>query len=204
MIEGIIFDMDGVLVALNVSLEEMVKKVEEKSQVQVEPLGFRWVLERAMKDREFYREVMEALDELEVSAVRERMTVFPETKRVVTYLGERYPLVLVTLQGRRAAEMVLEKLEIRRFFKFVFTREDSFFRKEQIEKAVQALGVDKERVLVVGDRRSDKVAAEEVGCKVVIVRRKKQAAVEGVDVISSLDELPKVIERMSRGGGELP
>lgn len=197
MIEGIIFDMDGVLVALNVSVEEMVKKVEERVRVQVGASGFRGVLERAMRDRDFYREVMDALDELEASAVRERMTVFPETRRVITYLGERYPLVLVTLQGRRAAEMVLEKLEIRRFFKFVFTREDSFFRKEQIEKAVQALGVDKERVLVVGDRRSDKVAAEEVGCKVVLVRRRRQAPAEEEHVISSLDELPRVIERMS-------
>ncbi|MBS7248266.1 MAG: HAD family hydrolase [Candidatus Jordarchaeales archaeon] len=197
MIEGIIFDMDGVLVALNVSLEEMVKKAEERAGFKPDQSGFRGMLERAMKDRKLYRRLMEAIDELEVSAVEGRMKVFPETRRIIAYLGERYPLALVTLQGRKAAEMVLEKLEIKQFFRFVFTREDSFFRKEQIEKAIQALGVDKERVLMVGDRRSDKTAAEEVGCKVVIVRREGQAKLEGAQIISSLDELPKMIENMS-------
>ncbi|MBS7288703.1 MAG: HAD family hydrolase [Candidatus Freyarchaeota archaeon] len=195
MIEGIIFDMDGVLVALNVSVEEMLKRAEEKAGLKPGPSGFRGLLEHAMRDRGVYRALMEVIDELEVSAVEERMTVFPETKRVVAYLGERYPLALVTLQGRRAAEMVLEKLGIRRFFKFIFTREDSFFRREQVEKAVQALGIDKERVLVVGDRRSDKVAAEEVGCKVVIVRR-GQPTIERGEFISSLDELPRLIEQI--------
>ena len=197
MIEGIIFDMDGVLVALNVSLEEMAKKAEDEVGVKPDSKGFRGILERAMRDGEFYRKLMKAIDELEVSAVERRMTVFPETKRVIAHLGERYPLALVTLQGRKATERVLKKLGIKQFFKFIFTREDSFFRKEQIEKAVQALGIDKERILMVGDRRNDKVAAEEVGCKVVIVKREKQAAFEGAALISSLDELPKVIERMN-------
>lgn len=196
MIEGIIFDMDGVLVALNVSVEEMLKRAEEKVGLKPGPSGFRGLLEHAMRDRRIYRRLMDVIDELEVSAVEERMVVFPETKRVIAYLGERYPLALVTLQGRRATEMVLEKLGIRRFFKFIFTREDSFFRKEQVEKAVQSLGIDRERVLMVGDRRSDKVAAEEVGCNVVIVRRGGQAPIEGGESISSLDELLEVIERM--------
>ncbi len=198
MIEGIILDMDGVLVALNVGSEEMLRKAEEAG-FKPDQSGFRGLLEQAMKDRRIYKKLMDAIDELEVSAVEERMTVFPETRRIIAYLGERYPLVLVTLQGRRAAEMVLEKLEIKQFFRFVFTREDSFFRKEQIEKAIRALGIDKEKVLMVGDRKGDKKAAEEVGCKAVIVRRGGQTTFEGTPIIGSLDELPEVIEHINSG-----
>lgn len=77
MIEEIIFDMDGVLVALNVSIEEMVRKAEEGASFKPDRSGFRSMLERDMKDRKLYRKLMEAIDELETSAVEERMTVFP-------------------------------------------------------------------------------------------------------------------------------
>nr|MDO8061269.1 HAD family hydrolase [Candidatus Freyrarchaeum guaymaensis] len=194
MIEGIIFDMDGVLVSLNLDMKEMTRKVEECLGFKVDRTVFGTLVRLIEKDKELYERCLSAIDEVEMAAIERTMTVFPDTRMVIEQLSKSYPLALVTLQGRRAALKVLDKLNIRQLFRFIFTREDSLFRSEQIRKAIQALGINKENVLMVGDRKSDKLAAEEVGCKVIIVRRENYKPLEGTITIHSLHELLTVIK----------
>jgi phosphoglycolate phosphatase-like HAD superfamily hydrolase len=52
----------------------------------------------------------------------------------------------------------------------VITREDSLDRIAQITLAVEKLGLKPEDVVVIGDRESDRTAAEENGCKFRMVK----------------------------------
>jgi HAD superfamily hydrolase (TIGR01549 family) len=73
------------------------------------------------------------------------------------------PLALVTMQGRRVVEEILKKTGLS--FDSVVTREDSLSRTRQIEMVIEKLGLIPKDVLMIGDRESDKQAAQKVGCQ---------------------------------------
>ncbi|MEM3587743.1 MAG: HAD-IA family hydrolase, partial [Candidatus Jordarchaeaceae archaeon] len=188
MIKGIVFDLDGVLAALNLDMEvvqELLKEVFEARKEIGEKFG---VCEKlALKSYERYRNALNALDNVELEAIEETMEIFPETKSVLEKLRREYPLVLVTLQGRIPAYKVLDILGVRDFFKAIFTREDSFSRQEQIKLAVEYLGLKCDEILVVGDRMNDVRCARNLGCNAIIIKRPYRE-IQGTKVIGSLEE----------------
>jgi phosphoglycolate phosphatase-like HAD superfamily hydrolase len=52
----------------------------------------------------------------------------------------------------------------------VITREDGLDRTVQIVLALEKLGLKPENVVVIGDRETDKTAAEKIGCKFRMVK----------------------------------
>jgi HAD superfamily hydrolase (TIGR01549 family) len=194
MIKGIVFDLDGVLVALNLDMNILQERLKEVLEARVEAEKMFSVCEKlAIEDFERYKKALNALDDVELEAIDETMEIFPETKSVLESLRKDYELVLVTLQGKIPAYKVLDILGIRDFFKAIFTREDSFSRQEQIKLAIDALGLQSEEILVVGDRKNDVHCAWNLGCKALIIKRPYKET-PGMTVISSLEEIPKEIE----------
>ncbi|MGQ9719812.1 MAG: HAD family hydrolase [Candidatus Jordarchaeum sp.] len=196
MVKGIVFDMDGVLVALHLDMDILQEKLKEVLEARIEAQQIFSVCEKlSVEDHERYRKALEALDKVELDAIDETMEIFPETKRALESLKEDYELILVTLQGKSPTYKVLEILGIRDFFKAIFTREDSFSRQEQIKLAVDFLELPCEEVLVIGDRRNDVRCARNVGCKALIIKRPYKE-IKGMAVISSLEEISKEIENI--------
>ena len=198
MIKGIIFDMDGVLVALHLDTDILQETLKEVLEARIEAQKMFSACEKlSLEDHERYKKALNALDQVELDAIDETMEIFPETKSVLERLREDYELALVTLQGKIPAYKVLDILGVREFFKAIFTREDSFSRQEQIKLAVDFLDLPCDEVLVVGDRRNDVRSARNVGCNALIIKRPYKQ-IKGMTVISSLEEIPKEIENINK------
>jgi HAD superfamily hydrolase (TIGR01549 family) len=198
MIKGIVFDLDGVLVGLNLDMNVLQERLKEVFEARVEAQKIFGTCEKlAVEDYERYKRAMDALDKVELEAIDKTMVIFPESRKVLESLRGKYDLVLVTLQGRVPAYKVLDILGVRDFFKAIYTREDSFSRQEQIKLAVDFLDFRCDEVLVIGDRRNDVYCAEKVGCNALIIKRPYKE-VKGMRVISSLEEIPRQIENINR------
>jgi HAD superfamily hydrolase (TIGR01549 family) len=198
MIRGIIFDLDGVLAALNLDMNVLQEMLKEVFEARIEAEKMSAAFEKlAIEDYERYKNALNALDNMELEAIDETMEIFPETKSVLEKLKKDYELVLVTLQGRIPAYKVLDILGVRDFFKAIFTREDSFSRQEQIRLAVEYLDFHCGEILVVGDRRNDVHCARNLGCKALIIKRPYKE-IQGMTVISSLEQIPKEIENINK------
>jgi phosphoglycolate phosphatase-like HAD superfamily hydrolase len=115
------------------------------------------------------RPIFDAIDEFEWAAVP-RAALFDGVPRLLAGLASRRTLSLVTMQGRRSAEKILQMNDIRRFFSSVFTREDSLDRAEQVNMAIRAMKSDSGNTVFVGDRLNDLNAAKSIGVPFVLLR----------------------------------
>ena len=58
-------------------------------------------------------------------------------------------------------------------FSIIISRDESYDRLDQIKKTVEKLSVAPNEVIVIGDRIHDIKSAQKVGCKSILVNRKK-------------------------------
>ncbi|MDP2667598.1 MAG: HAD-IA family hydrolase, partial [Nitrosopumilaceae archaeon] len=100
-------------------------------------------------------------------------------------------LGLVTLQCRKAVDKIFAKANQLNVFSSIISRDDSYDRKEQIEKMLEKLQILQDEVIVVGDRIHDVVSARKVGCRAILVNREKSAQVD-VETIEKLSNLTKI------------
>ena len=159
----IIFDLDGTLTNLVIDFGEIRKKLtilfNEKNDLSplLPTIEILTADNPKLKARAY-----QIIEEEELKAIK-KMKKDEEVKKTLEKLSELgYRFALVTMQSRKVAEKALEKLEIRRFFKTIFTREDSINRKEQIIKTIQELEANPKDTIVVGDRLEDMKSGKEL------------------------------------------
>lgn len=163
MIEAVIFDLDGTLIKLPVDYEAMFAEFKKITKTQkIRPL-----LETVAKlDLETKKQVFKVWDKFELDASGK---VTPNAKGMQLYREHSgKPRALVTMQGKAFVKTVLDRYGL--CFGFVFTREDSFNRAEQLKCAVEKLKVSCQNVLFVGNTEGDAHAAKEAGCSFVRVK----------------------------------
>ena len=161
-IKAAIFDLDGTLVHLPIDYEKLLRKFAEiLGTTKVRPLTK--VVAKADKEkREKIFEIwtaaeMEALSKLEV--IEEGMRLYRKYSDIKR--------ALITMQGKKALEKILERTGLS--FHLTVTREDSLSRVEQINIVLKKLELSPRSVVVIGDRDSDKRAAERIGCAFIRV-----------------------------------
>ncbi|MBX5327004.1 MAG: HAD family hydrolase [Candidatus Bathyarchaeia archaeon] len=163
MIEAAIFDLDGTLVNLPIDYEGLYaefKKITGKPCV--EPVTKTIAeLNPTLKKR-----VFETWTNMEFAALP-RMTIVEEGMTLYQQY-RNLPRALVTMQGKKTVQRILEALTLS--FNVIITREDSLDRITQIKMAMERLRLKPENVIVIGDRETDKTAAETVGCKFKMVK----------------------------------
>ena len=189
MKKTIIFDLDGTLINLNLDFEELNSKIlallnlNKKSGPLLDT-----IIHETMNNKNLREKIWILVDKVELENI-EQLEVFPETIAVLNDLQKQgYGLALVTLQGRKATQKILHKLEIFDFFNPIFTREDSHKRSRQIELVIKSLNIPKDQILMVGDRLNDVKASKEVDVNCILIRRSYNP-LEGTIVIKSLSEL---------------
>ncbi len=79
------------------------------------------------------------------------------------------PVALVTMQGVNIVKKILDRLQLS--FNFIITRENEIDRVQQIRKAIDEMNLRPRNVLVVGDRDRDEIAAKQIGCEFVKVKK---------------------------------
>lgn len=132
--------------------------------------------------------------------------LLPGAREVLGALG-RFPLALCTNKPRATTLAVLEGLGIARFFSAVVAGGDTAQTKPHaapLRRCAELLGVNVERLVLVGDGPQDVGCARAAGARsigiseaVIVPVAELQAA--GPELIVPLAEVPAVIERWSRG-----
>jgi HAD superfamily hydrolase (TIGR01549 family) len=162
-IKAIIFDLDGTLVSLPIDYPALYAAFRKIMRVKnIKPL----TKTVAALNEDLRRRVFETWTRAEF-AILPKMTVVKEGINLYQQYS-RIPRALVSMQGKETVERILCTLNLS--FKAVMTREDSLDRTTQIILTLEKLSLEPKNVIVIGDRETDKTAAEKIGCKFMMVK----------------------------------
>jgi len=167
----LIFDLDGTLVKLPVDYSRLKRRLEELLDVDGGLISILSAVEGATAKRpEVLKRAFEIIDEEELDALIGMSEISGAKEAVAKLRMQGYRVALVTLQGEKVADRILEKTSLRDLFETVVTREDSMDRAGQLKVALKRLELKPEDAVMVGDRVNDVEAAKKVGCRVILVR----------------------------------
>lgn len=163
-IEAAIFDLDGTLVNLPINYEALYIEFKKIMGTRnIEPITYTV----AALNETLRRKVFKTWTTAE-SNVLPKMTIMKEGRKLYQQY-EKIPRALMTMQGKKTVEKILNIVHLS--FQVMITREDSLDRTKQVRLAVEKLRLKPENVIVIGDRETDKTAAEKVGCEFKMVKQ---------------------------------
>ena len=157
MINAAVFDLEGTLIKLPIDYEALYEAIRKELNItKVQPLTrTAKKLDRHSREKLFRLwEIAEKKAFLNFSINKEGMDLY--------WKHANKPTALVTMQGKNIVTEIMNRLFLK--FNIVVTREDSLERKKQIKTAIDSIGTTPDKVLFFGDRDSDEVAANHVGC----------------------------------------
>lgn len=192
MIRGIIFDLDGTLVRLPIRydlIQNNLKKIFN-TQDEFKPL-IASIVNHAKGDSSKMHEAFESICKEESKAVDDLEIIENVFDVLEFFKSKQLKLGLVTMQCRKSVEKVMSKFDQLSVFSSVISRDESYDRKEQIEKMLKNLQLTPDEALVVGDRIHDVVSAKKAGCRAILVNREKSKQVD-VETIEKLSNLKKI------------
>ena len=207
MIEGVVFDLDGVLL----DSEQLWDRAREELARE---RGGRWhgcaqrdmmgmsstEWSRYMHDRiglreppeEISREVVRRLSTL----YRERLPVLPGAREAVERLAMRWPLALASSSNRELIDLALELMEVQQFFRATVSSEEVPRGKPAPDvylEAARRLGVDPAGAVAIEDSHNGIRAAKAAGMRVVAIPNEHfppgEALEEADVVLESLGDL---------------
>jgi phosphoglycolate phosphatase-like HAD superfamily hydrolase len=192
--EAYIFDLDGTLASIPVEWDGVRERLREVtgSTAEFKPI-FPTIGELIADDPKMGRAVFAVIDEFEWAAVPSAR-LYDGAFQLLSRLSQRAKVSLVTLQGRGAATRVLEMFDLKQFFSYYFTREDSLERAEQVEMALSSMRAKKLSSVFVGDRFNDLNAAKKLGISFAMIRTHgEDPEDEDVPVYHSLAEFASTL-----------
>jgi HAD superfamily hydrolase (TIGR01549 family) len=193
MIKGIIFDLDGTLIRLPINYEKIFEKLRIlfDTKDEFKPL-IPSIISKSNNDTVLLQNAFDIICEEETKATN-NFDIIDGTVDVLNYLkNQNFELCLVTMQCKNAAKLVLDKIQISKFFTSVITRDDSNQRSEQIKKSFEKLSLIPENILMIGDRIHDVHSAKQVGCSAILFNKNKLNSFNESKVISKLSELKEI------------
>ena len=124
--------------------------------------------------------------------------IYPDVIPTLERLKNSYDFIIISNARREFIEIQMEKLNIKRYFKRVFSTVSDFnmVKKggEVYRKVCEQMGIDKGELIHVGDDyKFDFLAPRSIGIKAIYLDRKSGR--NGNFVISSLEYLPNLINR---------
>lgn len=124
--------------------------------------------------------------------------IYPDVIPTLERLKNNYDFIIISNARREFIEIQMEKLDIKRYFKRVFSTVSDFnmVKKEGevYRKVCEQVGIDKSELIHVGDDyKFDFLAPRSIGIKAIYLDRKSGR--NGNFVISSLEYLPNLINR---------
>jgi HAD superfamily hydrolase (TIGR01549 family) len=158
LIEAVIFDLDGTLIDLPI---DYAKLLEEFRKITKNDITHPITRAISRLDNHVKKRVFEVWDRAELALLND---ITPRTEGMNLYKQfSPKPKGLVTMQGKAFVQSAVRPLGLR--FSFIFTRENSLERIEQLKLAAQKLNVQFPSILFIGDTRDDERAAKKVGCQ---------------------------------------
>jgi len=192
MIRGIIFDFDGTLVRLPIRYDVIQNNLKKifNTQDEFKPL-IAAVVSSARGDSAKLSEAFDAICKEETRAA-EQLEIIENVFDVLQFFkSKQLKLGLVTMQCKIAVDKILSKFSQLNVFSSVISRDESYDRKEQIEKTLEKLGLASDEAIVVGDRIHDVASAKKAGCRAILVNREKSKNVD-IETVEKLANLKKI------------
>lgn len=175
MSKCIIFDLDGTLIKLPIRYELIQKKLKElfKTESEFTPL-IPSIIEHSSNNQNLLDSAFELLCDEELIACEYLEEIEGVQELIGDILSKNYTISLVTMQCKKVAEIILEKINMSEKFSSVITRDDSTDRFTQIKKTCELLNFVSSDVTVIGDRIHDINSAKKAGCSSILVNRPDQ------------------------------
>lgn len=180
MLEGILFDADGVLVdseeiyfiAVRDTFRQFGLEIGQGEWVR------RWMIEQTesagvIRDyclKVSLQEVRRVKSALLDVAIREKLEIMPGASEIVEMLYLTYPLGIVSSETRENLLKKLGKFQLTRRFKGVIAGDDVTHKKphpEPYQKGALLLGIEPAGIVVFEDNPSGIESAKTAGCKTV-------------------------------------
>jgi pyrophosphatase PpaX len=179
LFDGFIFDIDGTLTSTNQlifdSFNFIAKKFLNRTFSVKEIIGLFGPTEGQIIEKLFgekHNEVSEDYYKF-YSENHSMADIYPGLKEILVELkNHNYPIGIFTGKGRGSSMITLTKLGVDKYFDLIVTGDDVENQKpspEGILKFVNHFGLNKERVLMIGDSVSDVKAARDAGVKIASV-----------------------------------
>ena len=99
----------------------------------------------------------------------------------------------MTMQCRKVAMKILDKLEVTSYFSNIFSRDESYDRLEQIQKTLGVMNLNPDNTLVIGDKLHDVECAKKAGCQRLIINDQNETFGE-FKIITKLSEIKEIIK----------
>jgi|TARA_B100001750_G_C15509378_1_gene602560 HAD superfamily hydrolase (TIGR01549 family) len=193
-----IFDLDGTLITLPIDYDELREEMKKFFNVDYD---FFRIIQTAVSLSEDNKNTLEEafgiICEKENDAIK-GIKINDHAKDVLELVKSKgYNMALVTLQCRKAAEKILDIMEVKDLFSHIITRDESHDRYEQIMKTINFMNISEENTTMIGDRLNDVECSLRAGCKSVLIGKKYEIKNERVVCFNKLDELLKAdIEKL--------
>lgn len=162
-----VFDLDGTLFRVPVDWKSVRKELSSVGIELSEKIFLFPQLEK-MKNISLLNKALTIIDRYELLSLKD-VEEIDESISVIKSISLGASISLVTLQGIKFCTSLLSMKKISDIFVSVTTREFSLRRKEQLERAIKISGEKKEKILFVGDRETDVLAAKELQMDVAVV-----------------------------------
>ena len=183
MIDGVVFDLDGLLLdseqVWDTAREELARERGGRwhEQAQRDMMGMsspEWsrymhdVIGLADPPKEISAEVVRRLERL----YHERLPIIPGAREAVERLAERWPLALASSSNRELIDLALELMGIAHLFKATVSSEEVGHGKPAPDvylEAARRLGVEPNRAAAIEDSHNGIRAAKAAGMRVVAI-----------------------------------
>jgi HAD superfamily hydrolase (TIGR01509 family) len=183
VIEGVIFDLDGLLLdseqVWDEAREELAKERGGRwsDHAQRDMMGMsspEWsaymhdVIGLPEPPEEINVEVVRRLEE----RYRERLPVIPGAQAAVERLAERWPLALASSSNRELIDLALDLMGVAKYFEATVSSEEVARGKPAPDvylEAARRLGVDADKAAAIEDSRNGIRAAKAAGMRVVAI-----------------------------------
>lgn len=145
----------------------------------------------ANKNDSMLKNAFQIMTDEELIAIN-NFEIIRDAQDILVYFKEhRFMIGLMTMQGRRVVEEILNKFAPS-IFDYIITRDERNDRFEQIQKILQDCALDPNQTIVVGDRIYDAECAKKSGCTSILFKE-NPTDYNDSKVITSLSELKSLV-----------
>ncbi len=216
MIEGVVFDLDGLLLDTEELWDEARRQIAEEHRAHWPEDAQRAMM--GMSSREWSRYMHDVIgvpdppEQINAAVVarlaslyRERLPLIPGAIEAVRRMAERWPLAIASSSNRPIIDLFLELTVTADLFRATVSSEEVARGKPAPDvylEAARRLGVDPVSCAAVEDSENGIRSAAAAGMKVVAIPNavfppSEEALALAAVVLTSLDELePELIERL--------
>jgi len=175
--KSVIFDLDGTLIRFNIEWLEVKSKIIKRIEEEGLNLGklsvkdsIQGILDKLEGLKDMKEEIYKIIEKYEVEAAL-RAELRDGAIEVLEVL-KNLNLGLVTNNGERAVNLILNRMDLKKYFKVIVVREDVEKLKPYpfgLKKALDSLKVDPKDSYYVGDSVYDIEASKKLGVKSVAI-----------------------------------